>query len=55
MPYWQCIFFGSAQRFKISGKVQKQIKQVLGIAFGLDPALCILGILPDKRMDGDVT
>lgn len=42
------MFFG----FKES--VQREIKQICGIDFALDPALCILGILPDNMKDQDL-
>lgn len=35
--------------------VQKEIKQVLGINFTLDPSLFILGILPDNMTDRDLS
>lgn len=41
------------KRAKIQNSTE--IKQVLGIDSGFDPARCILGILPNKRMGGDVT
>lgn len=48
--YWEC---AKIQDFWTN--VQKEIKQVLDIDSAFDPARCILGIFPDKRMDGDVT
>lgn len=47
------IFWVCPKLLEFWKNVQKEIKQILGINFALDPELYLLGILPDNMTDRD--